>query len=495
MAIDRKRRKFLKTSAGIGFGALFLEAGCGPSDKPDLPPDEKPPKPPSKEKLELGAVQKGPFIQYIDRATARLRFETILDEDVPVLIERNGESTEEIPDRIAENLSYTRSDISRSPTIPDKEGLHVLHTLLVEDLQPGEEITYHLLHDNDEHDTITGTLSGPPGKGTAFQLGWIADTMYPTNEGSIDTLCAKKPDLVLHGGDIVYDTNPFDTWNHCFARLQPVLRRSAMHFNVGNHEFEQQNEIVVQFDRLFAGQGLGSHIVDGEDQSYDAFDRPRRYHSFFYGGVLFLCLDTESRVPEEEDYIDGELIEEDSEGVRELIDENSQQIHWLDDQLAAAQADPDVEHIVVSFHRPLFTWSKYGMRSDSLALRDALHPRFVDAGVSLVLAGHVHAFEFFEVDGIPYVVDGGGGALRVDPDEKKDEVLASRPEEEDLRKIGDSSFGITTVDFDGEGGFHIQRLRTDDPDTPLFEISYDWPQCNRPMRRCTSAACIAKNAG
>lgn len=471
MSIDRTRRNFLKTSAGIGLGALLFDTGCGPSDDPVYDADACALEPPTQEEMAEGAIQKGPFVQYVDRTTARLRFETILDKDVPVVIERHGQSQEHIPDRIAEELSYTRADIDRSPTIPDKVGLHVLHTLHIEDLEPGEVVRYQILHG--VGDPICGEITGPPGKGTAFRLGWIADTMYPTNEGSIDTLGAQQPDLVVHGGDIVYDTNPFDTWNHCFARFQPVLRRGAMHFNVGNHEFEQQNEIVVQFDRLLSGQGLGSHIVDGEDQSYDAYDRPRRYHSFYYGGVQFICLDTESRIPEDEDYENGELIEESSGGTRELLDENSQQIQWLERQLTSAQEDPDVEHIVVSFHRPLFTWSKYGMRSDTLALRDALHPRFVDAGVSLVLAGHVHAFEFFEVDGIPYVVDGGGGALNVNPDETKDEVLEARPEEEAQHKISERSYGITTVDFHSDGGFHIQRFRASEPETPMFEQSYD----------------------
>src|SRR5699024_5478443 len=99
-------------------------------------------------------------------------------------------------------------------------------------------------------DPICGTFTVPPSPNTSFKLGWIADTMYPTSEGSIDCLIAQHADLVLHGGDLVYDTNPIDSWNELFALLQPILQRSAMHFNVGNHEFESQTEIVVQFDRL-----------------------------------------------------------------------------------------------------------------------------------------------------------------------------------------------------------------------------------------------------
>lgn len=468
MAIDLKRRDFLKIGAGVGLSALVGNVACGPDraneDVCDLPL-------PTEAEMAAGAVQKGPYVQYIDRTSVRIRFETRIDQEVPVIVQR-GKSTEElIPDRVSDEINFRRGIGKRNNPRQDKAGTHVLHTLTIDNLTPGESISYTVMHAAGE--PICGTVVAPPSSNTAFRLGWIADTMYPTNEGSIDCLIAQKPDLVLHGGDLVYDTNPIDSWNELFAQLQPVFRSCAMHFNVGNHEFEAQNEIVVQFDRLLNGQGLGSHIdAHGKDNSVDAHGRPRRYHSFYYGGVQFICLDSESRIPEEEDYETGELIEEKSDGVREVLSEDSEQIQWLDAQLESAKSDPEVRHIVVSFHRPYFTWSKYGTRGETLAMRDILHPRFVDAGVSVVLCGHVHAFEYFEVDGIPYVVDGGGGALGVNPEQTKEEVLETRPEEADYHRFSDASYGITTIDFEEDGGFTIQRFLDSDASTPQYEQYY-----------------------
>lgn len=466
-----KRRDFLKIGAGVGLSALVGNVACGSDEGTAHYPDTCAGKLPTETEMAQGALQKGPYLQYLGKNSVRMRFETRIDEAVPVIIERDGVSKRYTPDRVADEINYRRGFGKRNKPRQDTPGIHVLHSLIIDNLTPGEVVSYAVMHKAGE--PICGTIVAPPPPNTAFKLGWIADTMYPTNEGSIDCLIAQQSDLVLHGGDLVYDDNPIDSWNDLFAQLQPVFRRCAMHFNVGNHEFESQNEIVVQFDRLLNGQGSASHIdAQGRDNSTDAFGRPRRYHSFYYGGVQFICLDSESRIPTDEDYETGELIEEKSDGVRELLSENSEQMQWLDAQLESAKADPEVRHIVVSFHRPYFTWSKYGTRGETLLMRELLHPRFVDAGVSAVLCGHVHAFEYFEVDGIPYVVDGGGGAVGVNPEQTKEEILEERPEEADYHQFSDASYGISTIDFESGGGFTIRRFQANDAETPQYEQYY-----------------------
>lgn len=455
MSFDPKRRNFMKASLGVGIGIIGTEVGCGPSSEQVDFPGTCIDKPPTDEEMAQGAIQKGPYIQFLDRTTARLRFETRIDETTKVHVEREGRTTAHVPDRVAEDLDYHRPGLT-TPR-PDHPGLYVLHTLMIENLVPSETVSYAIMQKSG--DPICGSFVAPPPPNTAFRLGWISDTMFPFTKDAIARLQEKAPDLVLHGGDIVYDVNPLDTWNEFFAVLQRLSLSAPVHFNVGNHEYESMNEIVVQYDRLFEGQGAASHTDEtGKDTSIDSYGRPKRYHRFSYGGVRFICLDTESRIPEPEDYINGELIEEDSDGARELYAEDSEQMSWLQKELDQAKADANVQHIVVSFHRPMFSFSKYGLLGDSVIRRDALHQRFVDAGVSIVICGHAHCFEFFEVDGIPYVIDGGGGALRVDPNERKDEILDERPEEEAYRLHFERTYGVTTIDFEANGAFTIQRF-------------------------------------
>jgi hypothetical protein len=77
---------------------------------------------------------------------------------------------------------------------------------------------------------------------------------------------------------------------------------------------------------------------------------------------------------------------------------------WLDEAKAAGQ-----RRIFVSFHAPAFCRSGMG------AIPEAQNPHQVLASYAkdldiVVFNGHVHTTELFEVDGVKYLVLGGGGA-------------------------------------------------------------------------------------
>ena len=415
-----RRRRFLTSSLGLGAGLLLPGlAGCGSSEGA----------------LDGGldgglasrgeAVQKGPFVQLLGPGRARLRFETGADEPMDVTLVRASGTSQPIAARSAVMLDYARRTLGAG-AVPDVAGLHVLHELLLEDLEPGEEVEYSLHPRGAER--IEGRFRAPVASGQAFRFGWIADTMFPFADASILALAEQAPDVVIHGGDIVYDESPFDSWNRLMQRLAPVSDAAAVHFLVGNHELEAQDEITVQYERLFAGQG-------------DPGGTPR-YFAFTYGAVRFLCLDTESG------------------GLKEM---DPPQLDWLDAELEAATASEAIREIIVGFHRPTYTLSKHSV-SDT-TVRERLHSRFVDHGVRLVFAGHAHAYERFVVDGIHYVVDGGGGALLYDPDEDVEEVESARPGEPALRVAVAKSHGVTVVDVSSEGALTLRRVRADDGTT------------------------------
>ena len=94
------------------------------------------------------------------------------------------------------------------------------------------------------------------------------------------------------------------------------------------------------------------------------------YYSFDYGNAHFVVLYTD-------------------DGGESVIGE--EQIAWLEDDLSAARKR---EHIFVFSHRPLY-WLENG---------DALHQLFVDKGVSAVICGHLHHYNYQVKDGIPYVM-------------------------------------------------------------------------------------------
>jgi hypothetical protein len=104
---------------------------------------------------------------------------------------------------------------------------------------------------------------------------------------------------------------------------------------------------------------------------------------------------------------------------------------WLEGHLAAAKADPDVDHVFVTMHHPMYS-TKMAEESDSECVgpvRGYYESLFRDHDVTLVFAGHTHIYDRFHVpdDGshtrqtppptsydhdaeeVHYLVAGGGG--------------------------------------------------------------------------------------
>ena len=79
------------------------------------------------------------------------------------------------------------------------------------------------------------------------------------------------------------------------------------------------------------------------------------------------------------------------------------QAAWLAGELARSTAAVKI----AVFHHPPFT---VGLHEDSVEVRRRWVPLFEQHGVDLVLNGHNHGYEHSVVNGVHYVVSGGGGA-------------------------------------------------------------------------------------
>lgn len=73
----------------------------------------------------------------------------------------------------------------------------------------------------------------------------------------------------------------------------------------------------------------------------------------------------------------------------------SPQYAWIDADLKAARANPSVDWIVFSLHRPLLSSDKseYGAHSPGAPMLKALEPLLLAHGVDMTLTGHQHAYE------------------------------------------------------------------------------------------------------
>lgn len=367
-----------------------------------------------------GRVIKPPWLQLVAPGQARLRFETDAATAHAVRLEYAGQGQEWQTTLHPAELDYQWPPFRVSEErYPDEPGLHVRHDVLFGDLLPGE--TYRWTVETGPGQELSGHFRAAPPPGSPFRFAFLADTMIPGRSEVTAAMTAERPELVLHGGDLQYQTNPLDTWNGFFADMAPLTAAAPFHMAIGNHEYEDMDEFDVMVARLFGAQA-DNGTVD--------------WHAFDYGGIRFLMLNSED----------------------DFEDPAGPQLQWLQAQLLDAAADAGVREVVPVFHRPYYTLSRSAPR---MAARNAVHPLLRDGGVRLVLTGHNHGYERFEVEGVTYVVEAGGGAFLYDPDHLAEEIADARPGEPDLRVAVDNNYGLLVCDVSADGSLNFRRLRTD----------------------------------
>jgi predicted phosphodiesterase len=408
------RRAFLRLSASAVAVAPML--GC--SEEEPAGSDGTPlPEPVD------ATVTKGPWVTILAPGTVRLRFETHEDVAVPVVVHVDGARTDLVTATSTATVAWAWG-WDEGPTTPDIAGDYTVHDVVVEGIPAGATLAWEVRANG----LPAGSARPNPAPTDPITVAWIADTMFPVSEVTTAMAAAMAPDLVLHGGDLQYRSNPADTWTALFGFMEPLLRSAPFQVCIGNHEFDAPEEAAELYDRLFAGQG----------------DSDERWHAVTFGPLHVLMLDSESG---------------------DLADMDGAQVAWADAELAWAVSEGRIP--VIAFHRPTYSLSKH-WRSDT-SLRDAVHTLATRHGVQLVLAGHVHGYERFVVDGIHYVVDGGGGALTYDLEEGRAEVEAARPSESDLRVVAERTYGCTEIVVE-DGTVSVTRLNEDGGTTDSFSF-------------------------
>jgi len=189
----------------------------------------------------------------------------------------------------------------------------------------------------------------------------------------LDELSARAPDGVLHLGDLVTYGSSAGHWRRLDALLAPLrARRIPMLPVVGNHD-------RMLLPRLGLGQLAQRFPVLAT----------RTWYDFRFCDVAFVALDSNS--------VTGPVA--------------SEQLRWLGEVIAGAQADPDIKAIVAYWHHPPMSNSRI-VRPSRYA-RERFLPALARSPKMLaVFTGHAHAYEHFVVAGVHCFVSGGGGGPR-----------------------------------------------------------------------------------
>jgi 3',5'-cyclic AMP phosphodiesterase CpdA len=180
-----------------------------------------------------------------------------------------------------------------------------------------------------------------------------------------------KPDLIVNTGDLIDKPGNIDHWKRFWELSNGVTMPYFL--TVGNHDIHP--------------------AVAGSEETYKAqVDLPGNelYYSFRAGNSLFIVVD--SNVKGEEKKITGE------------------QFLWLEQVLAGSKE----KHKFIFVHHPLYSEAGKGKHNgNSLDRykdeRDRLHRLFVKDKVTAVFAGHEHIYIRRNVDGVRYIITGGGG--------------------------------------------------------------------------------------
>lgn len=248
------------------------------------------------------------------------------------------------------------------------------HTVTLTGLVNGQ-LYHYKCTDTTGYDSGDNTfVAGPADGATPVIVASFGDNRnnQANHQAVVNRLATYNPQVVAHTGDMVADGNDWAGWQTWFVDESPLMDSAVYVPERGNHESGSC------YDHFF------EHLPSSPGS--------RQYYSYNYGNIHFVALSSE-------------------------MDINVQKT-WLESDLAAAAADPNIRWIICNWHAPMWTTSSHGSRLD---IRSTWGPVFDQYKVAVVLCGHNHCYErsypmwsdgTLDTNGTIYCTIGCGGAPR-----------------------------------------------------------------------------------
>lgn len=226
----------------------------------------------------------------------------------------------------------------------------VVHTVALNDLKPGTRYYYSV---QDKVRSFVFPKSDYP-----MTFGLTADVgQTVVSERSLDGLLEMNPDLVLLAGDLSYaDGWPF-RWDTFGKLAESLASRVPVLVTGGNHEIGD-SENWVHFTERWPTPFVSSHSTSP------------LYWSVDVGRVHIIALNSYDNFEQGGDRLQREWLAKDLSGL------DRSKTPWL----------------VVMMHVPFYS-SNLAHPGEAETMRLAYEPMLYNAGVDLVLTGHVHAYE------------------------------------------------------------------------------------------------------
>ena len=161
---------------------------------------------------------------------------------------------------------------------------------------------------------------------------------------TVNNIVDKNPELILGLGDYEYYGDDADCW---LEIVEPI--DDKMKIAIGNHEVEEESKLT---------------------QYMEYFGLSNQYYSFDYQNVHFTVMS---------DYVSDEI--------------GSEQYIFVQNDLAKAAADPNIDWIIVAHHEHPYASTKNEIIHTANKLKKVYHPLFEQYKVDLVLQGHQHNYQ------------------------------------------------------------------------------------------------------
>lgn len=273
-----------------------------------------------------------------------------------------------------------------------------LYTATLNGLPASSNFSYKVISGADTSPNAT-FITAPTTATEPFRFDVYGDNRTNTTPHTnvVNAMIVTAPDFALNTGDLA-DIPLTQNYNAFFAIEKTFLASTVMFPVPGNHDTISNYQY--------------------------GFNRPNWY-AFQWGNVYFVAISTD-----------------DSYGA------GSAQYTFVEQALQTAKADPTVKWIVAYHHFPVYSSSNHGS-TPGQAMVD-LNNLYKANGVDIVFNGHDHDYERSELDGIEYIVAGGGGAPSYS-------AGTSCPG----HVISESVYSFVKVDVDGAENLVITALRTD----------------------------------
>lgn len=242
----------------------------------------------------------------------------------------------------------------------------VLHTVTVSGLVPGQKYKYRVGGSCELFQFVFPGIPISPspsiyerslGAPYPFRMGLTGDVgQTNVSVASMNALAALAPDIVLLAGDLSYA----DGWPALWDSFGNTFQRLASEFPVlttgGNHEVGSGEAWLSYRERYptpFRGSGSTFFCYWGKE----------------VGPVHFIALCSYTG-----------------------FDSDSLQYAWLKDYLATSIDRSRTPWLVVMMHTPLYS-SNNGHWMEGELMRRSMEELLFNAGVDVILAGHVHSYE------------------------------------------------------------------------------------------------------